>query len=127
MQKEGDGNEVKDSIADFGMYVSESPFKPCDAVKEPVKREWHDEHGDGQRTRHRRHRLASAARGRERRTGGTFVRAAHRPVGLDALKLQLPFLRANRLCLWILSDQPIVLIDQSGTLGKSNQHPAKVE
>ena len=46
MQKEGDGNEVKDSIADFGMYVSESPFKPCDAVKEPVKREWHDEHGD---------------------------------------------------------------------------------
>ena len=27
MQKEGDGNEVKDSIADFGMYVSESPFK----------------------------------------------------------------------------------------------------
>ena len=46
MQKEGDGNEVKDSIADFGMYVSESPFKPCDSVKEPVKREWHDEHGD---------------------------------------------------------------------------------
>lgn len=46
MQKEGDGNEVKDSIADFGMYVSESPFKPCDSVKEPIKREWHDEHGD---------------------------------------------------------------------------------
>ena len=46
MQKEGDGNEVKDSIADFGMYVSESPFKPCDSVKEPPKREWHDEHGD---------------------------------------------------------------------------------
>lgn len=46
MQKEGDRNEVKDSIADFGMYVSESPFKPCDAVKEPIKREWHDEHGD---------------------------------------------------------------------------------
>ena len=46
MQKEGDGNEVKDSIADFGMYVSESPFKPCDAVKEPIQREWHDEHGD---------------------------------------------------------------------------------
>ena len=46
MQKEGDGNEVKDSISDFGMYVSENPFKPCDAVKEPVKREWHDEHGD---------------------------------------------------------------------------------
>lgn len=37
MQKEGDGNEVKDSIADFGMYVSENPFKPCDAVKEPIK------------------------------------------------------------------------------------------
>ena len=46
MQKEGDGNEVKDSIADFGMYVSENPFKPCDSVKEPAKREWHDEHGD---------------------------------------------------------------------------------
>ena len=43
MQKEGDGNEVKDSIADFGMYVSENPFKPCDSVKEPAKREWHDE------------------------------------------------------------------------------------
>ena len=39
MQKEGDGNEVKDSIADFGMYVSENPFKPCDSVKEPPKRE----------------------------------------------------------------------------------------
>lgn len=37
MQKEGDGNEVKDSIADFGMYVSENPFKPCDSVKEPPK------------------------------------------------------------------------------------------
>lgn len=37
MQKEGDGNEVKDSIAAFGMYVSENPFKPCDSVKEPSK------------------------------------------------------------------------------------------
>ena len=46
MQKEGDGNEVKDSIAAFGMYVSENPFKPCDSVKEPSKRDWNDEHGD---------------------------------------------------------------------------------
>lgn len=46
MQKEGDGAKVMDTITDFGMYVSESPFKPCDSVKEPVKREWHDEHGD---------------------------------------------------------------------------------
>ena len=46
MQKEGDGNEVKDSIAYFGMYVSYNPFKPCVSFKEPVNRECHDEHGD---------------------------------------------------------------------------------
>lgn len=46
LQKESDGAEVKDTIADFGMYVSESPFKPCDSVKEPTKREWYDEDGD---------------------------------------------------------------------------------
>ena len=46
MQKDGDGAKVMDTITDFGMYVSESPFKPCDAVKEPVKRSWYDEHGD---------------------------------------------------------------------------------
>ena len=26
MQKEGDGAKVMDTITDFGMYVSESPF-----------------------------------------------------------------------------------------------------
>lgn len=46
LQKESDGAEVKDTIDDFGMYVSESPFKPCDSVKEPTKREWYDEEGD---------------------------------------------------------------------------------
>lgn len=46
MQLERDGAEVKDTIASFGMYVSESPFKPCSEVKEPTKRTWNDEHGD---------------------------------------------------------------------------------
>lgn len=46
LQEESDGAEVKDTIADFGMYVSESPFKPCDSVKEPTKRDWYDEDGD---------------------------------------------------------------------------------
>ncbi len=46
LQKESDGADVKDTITDFGMYVSESPFKPCDSVKEPTKRDWYDEDGD---------------------------------------------------------------------------------
>ena len=46
MQLERDGAEVKDTISSFGMYVSESPFKPCSEVKEPTKRTWNDEHGD---------------------------------------------------------------------------------
>ena len=46
LQGEIDGAEVKDTIAGFGMYVSESPFKPCSSVKEPTKREWYDEDGD---------------------------------------------------------------------------------
>lgn len=46
IQKEGDGEPVKDTIADFGMYVSENPFKPCSDVKEPTKRSWYDEDGD---------------------------------------------------------------------------------
>ncbi len=46
LQKESDDAEVKDTIASFGMYVSESPFKPCDSVKEPTKRDWYDEDGD---------------------------------------------------------------------------------
>nr|DAG40134.1 MAG TPA: hypothetical protein [Caudoviricetes sp.] len=46
MQKESNGAEVKDTITSFGMYVSENPFKPCEAVKEPTKRTWNDNHGD---------------------------------------------------------------------------------
>ena len=46
MQREVDDAEVIDTIASFGMYVSESPFKPCADVKEPTKRSWYDEHGD---------------------------------------------------------------------------------
>lgn len=46
MQKEGDGEPIKDTIADFGMYASENPFKPCEAVKEPPKVVWNDQHGD---------------------------------------------------------------------------------
>lgn len=46
MQREVDGAEAIDTIASFGMYCMENPFKPCEAVKEPTKRTWNDEHGD---------------------------------------------------------------------------------
>lgn len=46
MQLERDDAEVIDTISSFGMYCMENPFKPCEAVKEPTKRSWNDEHGD---------------------------------------------------------------------------------
>lgn len=46
LQREIDGAPVVDTIGSFGMYCMENPFKPCENVKEPVKRTWHDEHGD---------------------------------------------------------------------------------
>lgn len=46
MQREADGAEVIDTIASFGMYCMEDPFKMAESVKEPSKRTWYDEHGD---------------------------------------------------------------------------------
>ncbi len=46
MQMEADGAEVVDTIASFGMYCMDNPFKMADAVKEPTKRSWYDEDGD---------------------------------------------------------------------------------
>lgn len=46
MQREVDGAEAIDTIASFGMYCMENPFKMMDSVKEPSKRSWHDEDGD---------------------------------------------------------------------------------
>lgn len=46
MQREVDGADVVDTIASFGMYCMEDPFKMAEAVKEPTKRTWNDEHGD---------------------------------------------------------------------------------
>lgn len=46
LQKESDGAQVMDTIADFGMYCMENPFKTCGDVKEIAKRSWNDEHGD---------------------------------------------------------------------------------
>ena len=46
MQREVDGAEAIDTIASFGMYCMDDPFKMCGDVKEPVKRTWNDEHGD---------------------------------------------------------------------------------
>ena len=46
LQREKDGAEVFDTIDTFGMYCMENPFKPCEKVKEPTKRNWYDENGD---------------------------------------------------------------------------------
>lgn len=46
LQKEVDGAEVKETIADFGMYCMEDPFILYSEVKDVTKRSWYDEHGD---------------------------------------------------------------------------------
>lgn len=45
-QKETDGAEVKETIADFGMYCMEDPFVLYSEAKDVTKRSWYDEHGD---------------------------------------------------------------------------------
>jgi len=37
---------VKESVAQWGVYCKDIPFKLFDKVKEPAKRTWYDEHGD---------------------------------------------------------------------------------
>lgn len=47
LQKMGSGsNPVKESVAAWGIYCKDIPFKIFDKVKEPAKRTWYDEHGD---------------------------------------------------------------------------------
>lgn len=46
LQKEADKTEVKETIADFGMYCMEDPFVLYSETKEVTKRSWYDEHGD---------------------------------------------------------------------------------
>ncbi len=46
LQKEADGAEVKETIADFGMYCMEDPFILYSEIKDVTKRSWYDEHGD---------------------------------------------------------------------------------
>ena len=45
-QKETGGAEVKETIADFGMYCMEDPFVLYSEAKDVTKRSWYDEHGD---------------------------------------------------------------------------------
>lgn len=43
---EGSNNPVKESVAAWGIYCKNIPFKLFDKVKAPAKRTWNDEHGD---------------------------------------------------------------------------------
>jgi len=43
---EGSNNPVKESVAAWGIYCKDIPFKLFDKVKAPAKRTWNDEHGD---------------------------------------------------------------------------------
>lgn len=46
LQKEVDEAEVKETIADFGMYCMEDPFVLYSEAKDVTKRSWYDEDGD---------------------------------------------------------------------------------
>lgn len=45
MQKESDGSEVKETIADFGIYCADIPFSITGDAKEVTSRNWYDEDG----------------------------------------------------------------------------------
>lgn len=45
MQKEGEGSELKETIADFGLYLMEIPFIMFSSTKKLVEREWPGEDG----------------------------------------------------------------------------------
>lgn len=42
----GDTYPVYESVARWGVWCKDIPFKLFDSVKEPAKRSWNDEHGD---------------------------------------------------------------------------------
>lgn len=48
MGSDGQGNpyDWQESVATWGIFCKEIPFKIMDKVKEPAKRSWYDEHGD---------------------------------------------------------------------------------
>lgn len=46
IQSEADGAAMKETIADYGMYCMEFPFKVSGDIKSPAKRSWYDEDGD---------------------------------------------------------------------------------
>lgn len=46
IQKGGQNETAKESVATWGMFCKDIPFKVIDKVKEPAKRTWNDEHGD---------------------------------------------------------------------------------
>ncbi len=46
IQSEADGAAVKETIADYGMYCMDFPFKLLDNMKSPTSRSWYDEDGD---------------------------------------------------------------------------------
>lgn len=48
LQKMGSGNDLKESVAAWGVWCKEIPFKIFDKVKAPAKRTFHDEHGDSE-------------------------------------------------------------------------------
>lgn len=45
IQKLASGSKMKDSVADFGIYCKDIPFKMFGEVKELYANEWHDQHG----------------------------------------------------------------------------------
>lgn len=46
MQKESDGSQIVETIADFGLYCAEIKFAPKYKAKEMTSRDWHDENGN---------------------------------------------------------------------------------
>lgn len=45
MQKEGEGSELKETIADFGLYCMELPFSMFTSTRKLTEREWPGENG----------------------------------------------------------------------------------
>lgn len=45
MQKESEGSELKETIADFGLYCMEMPFTLFTSTRKLTEREWPDEDG----------------------------------------------------------------------------------
>lgn len=52
MDELGSPYPVCESVAKFGIFCKDIPFKVLDKVKDPPKRSWHDEHGDDEYISH---------------------------------------------------------------------------